>query len=528
MVESLALTLFSSQDKAVEFNSVHLSTLNKLFNRLAVPEFYPRISWLSGVMKTFYKPFLQSRKRSLYKFVIDRGLNFSGLEDFVNYSNSEIFLENQKFSKELERFVNEKECLHNSEMELEALAKRRGELKGEIPVLESYLKEKYKEYEDRVLTLFVRLREYSFWKLKSDIAFTDKLQSLQTKLDSTNFSFWSYWREILKCSPVVISTALSVRNVFPCKPEIVDTIIVDEAGQTSLSYGLSIFVRGRKFVAIGDRKQLEPIKSDLPDIYEEKLREIFSGLPEHLRFDKSILDTVDKIDRTEEGKKTLREHLRCNRKIIEFCNKLMKYDLDIRTKDRLYGLEKRFFDSNLNRLFQHPLIFINVKEGRSSRDIYGSYHNKKEAETIVKFIRKLVEFINIEDIGILTPYRTQANMINSFLVREFGKSVDEKKLVAGTVHKLQGDERDIVIMSAVIAEGEKLKSSLWNKPNLVNVAVSRAKRHFILVGDKEAIEHIQKDNHPLFCLKKHIEDHGIILESNDLSFIHHDSHTLHL
>jgi len=56
-------------------------------------------------------------------------------------------------------------------------------------------------------------------------------------------------------------------------------------------------------------------------------------------------------------------------------------------------------------------------------------------------------------------------------------------LTVGTVHGLQGDERLIVIFSSVYGENDRSVGKFYdNGPNMLNVAVSRAKDAFIVFG----------------------------------------------
>jgi superfamily I DNA and/or RNA helicase len=77
------------------------------------------------------------------------------------------------------------------------------------------------------------------------------------------------------------------------------------------------------------------------------------------------------------------------------------------------------------------------------------------------------EYQTTESIGIITPYRDQAMAIN----RALGKNI------ASTVHKFQGRECDTIIMSMV----DNVPTEFSDDPNLMNVAISRAKRKLCIV-----------------------------------------------
>jgi len=64
------------------------------------------------------------------------------------------------------------------------------------------------------------------------------------------------------------------------------------------------------------------------------------------------------------------------------------------------------------------------------------------------------------------------------------------ELLVDTVHRFQGDERDVMIFSPVVSEGIREGSIhfLRRSPNLFNVAITRARSALVVVGDKAAAE----------------------------------------
>ena len=80
----------------------------------------------------------------------------------------------------------------------------------------------------------------------------------------------------------------------------------------------------------------------------------------------------------------------------------------------------------------------------------------------------------MEDIGVITPYRYQAKLIQN----KFGDKVD-----SSTIHKFHGREKKTIIFSSVVND----VNDFVGNDNLINVAVSRAVDRFILVtSDKVA------------------------------------------
>jgi hypothetical protein len=95
---------------------------------------------------------------------------------------------------------------------------------------------------------------------------------------------------------------------------------------------------------------------------------------------------------------------------------------------------------------------------------------------------------NLDSIGIITPYKAQARFITSCLKELQGKNYieDAQPIVASTVHRFQGSERDLIIFDVVDSFPQKKPSVLLtdkNSTRLVNVAVTRARGKFIQIRD---------------------------------------------
>jgi len=85
-----------------------------------------------------------------------------------------------------------------------------------------------------------------------------------------------------------------------------------------------------------------------------------------------------------------------------------------------------------------------------------------------------------QDVGIITPYSNQKNE----LIKKYGERLSHKKsMKIGSVHQFQGVGFEVIIYSPVIFKPSDSDFFQNNKPNILNVAVSRAKQQFIVVGN---------------------------------------------
>ena len=189
------------------------------------------------------------------------------------------------------------------------------------------------------------------------------------------------------------------------------------------------------------------------------------------------------------------EHRRCVNEIISYCNEIAYDGLLIPRR----GSAK---DYNVKK----PMRFIHVSGDSHIKN--NSHFNNSQIETIYEWISKNRERIEAKYpneggiskiIAVITPFSHQKILLKSKL-NSFGK------MTIGTVHALQGAERKIVLFSSVYGDNFNHSSSLFfdceNKPNMLNVAVSRAKDYFIMFGNKNIYE--KRTKTPSSILYKHL------------------------
>ncbi len=92
-------------------------------------------------------------------------------------------------------------------------------------------------------------------------------------------------------------------------------------------------------------------------------------------------------------------------------------------------------------------------------------------------------------IGVIAPYRAQADMIDKLLASE--KLPKEVDVQVGTIHGFQGDECDIIF--AVFNTPPTISASkemFLNKRNIINVSISRARDYLFIVMPDDNTENI--------------------------------------
>ena len=175
-------------------------------------------------------------------------------------------------------------------------------------------------------------------------------------------------------------------------------------------------------------------------------------------------------------------HYRCGKKIIDFSN-------------------KRFYNGKLNLEYlsdEGNLYLLNVKNINSKL----RNENYEEAKAIIDYIKRN----ELKDTAIITPFKNQQILINSML-----KENNINDITCGTIHQVQGAEKNTIIISSSISPKTSKKTFDWIKNNseITNVAVTRAKKNLIVVSDVEALDKLSTDKKDdLYNLVKYVADNG--------------------
>ena len=280
-------------------------------------------------------------------------------------------------------------------------------------------------------------------------------------------------------------------------------MIVDEAGQVVPEVTGGLLAFAQRALIVGDAYQLSPIWNIVSPIDLINLQTYKLATPEPLpntsplrgytASEGSLLalaHTRTTIQKPPRGGCLylpglfLAEHRRCVPEIIGYCNELAYQGGLIPKRPSMTDDEK----------FPCPHLGYWHIKGKSENN-GGSRVNRYEAMAIIYWLdhyaehllnyyqqrdpNKVVKLTDI--IAIITPFSAQKNEILSQL-RKTSHSIG----VVGTVHALQGGERPIVLFSPVYSASEQQVRYFFDldKP-MLNVAVSRAKDSFIVIGDAD-------------------------------------------
>lgn len=257
--------------------------------------------------------------------------------------------------------------------------------------------------------------------------------------------------------PVLLSTCHSLRRCIP-DGTLLDYLIIDEASQVDLlTAGLALSCC-RNLVVVGDRQQLAQIANTAADgltapgsAYDYQRQSILSSLGDLYG---------DQLPVT-----LLREHYRCDPAIIGYCN-------------------KAFYGGDLIPYTTpgpgQPMTVARTVAGNHMRQHRaGGRSNQREVDVIVnEVIPDHCADVPATDIGITTPYNLQVDKVAAAVFAD---------IQAATVHKFQGRQKPVIILTTVLDETWRGRTghTFVDDPRMINVAVSRAAKKFILVTNNE-------------------------------------------
>jgi hypothetical protein len=298
--------------------------------------------------------------------------------------------------------------------------------------------------------------------------------------------------------PVLNTTCHSFGTMFGISEDrtvptsFIEHMFVDEAGMILTPYMVNLFA-GKNVFLFGDELQIKPVYpfSDHKIIYDYLINRYF-----HDEEEKKTVNDFYSIENSNamkiannstfiynpmytvdlEGDAWLLEHFRCKKSIIDYCNKEFYNNYMIpHTVDEVDGDHLDMIDHE----------FQSSKDGDSRI-------NKDEANLIIdRIISSISEPSNLTEndrkylksVGIITPFAAQEKILKNILE---AKGLD-KYIKYGTVHKFQGSEQETIYFSTTVGINNTSASDTYMintaQPNVINVAVSRAKNKFILVGN---------------------------------------------
>ncbi len=325
--------------------------------------------------------------------------------------------------------------------------------------------DKWKNHQDKNLKRIFNLK-----------ASPGKKRNSLKNIVNKNFDLFTDFFPVLFLTPEVACTILPLKNLF-------DLVVFDEASQLRIEDTYPAYIRGKYKIISGDDQQMPPSSYFGKEVELDENREDTEEAEEATESanEKSLLSFVLESGLVKEREeKFLEYHYRSEHPaLIEFSNKAFYKSKLISTtpaKDK-----------------DTPFKFVEVN------GLYQNRMNEEEAQEVINEIKEILKNSddeNVPSIGVATFNVSQRDLIKE-RIREESLSdtdslmkLDKSKYFVKNLENIQGDERDIIILSTTFGKNPEGKfkqnfGGISNKENgyrLLNVLITRAKRKVILLN----------------------------------------------
>lgn len=284
---------------------------------------------------------------------------------------------------------------------------------------------------------------------------------------------------VLRALPAWGVTNLSAGTNFPLNPQMFDLVVIDEASQCDIASALPLLYRAKRALIIGDSRQLTHITAVSRAREEGIARKWQTPDETHSQFCFKG-NSAFALAALRVGEPLLLDlHFRSQAAIITFSNKqFYNRRLEVCTTS-----SPRRHEPAHEPTVRWRNVDGDVIRGRNGK----SWRNPKEAAAVVDELGSLLPMLHGtgQSVGVVAAYRAQVEEIRELAHSVLGDSAAEVSI--DTAHKFQGDERDVMLFSPVIGPSMTPQQTKFaSDPNLINVALTRARNRLIVVGNLSA------------------------------------------
>jgi len=279
----------------------------------------------------------------------------------------------------------------------------------------------------------------------------------------------------LRNAPVVAATTASCGSRI-MREQSFDVAVVDEASQLTEPNTMAALNRADRFVLVGDHQQLPPVVQAAPDV--DAAVDVDSAVTES---DDTTTDSAATALSTSLFERLIRQYPAASVMLsrqYRMCQRIQAFSSAEFYDGALRPATGAVAAQSLSELVDPALLPADLREAVTFIDPGGNRvgnTNPTEADRVADIVDSyLAAGVAAADIGVIAPFRAQ--------VAELSRRVD---VTVDTVDRFQGSSKQIIVLSFV-ATG-RLEGPLFEDTRRINVALTRAKKALVLVGDREAL-----------------------------------------
>ena len=248
-----------------------------------------------------------------------------------------------------------------------------------------------------------------------------------------------------------------------------DKLIIDEASQIEIAPMIPALFRAKTVTIVGDPNQFPPVTSlkETRHNYLKSKHNITELRDQAFDFIAHSAYDMLNVEPT-----MLKEHFRCASEIADYFNETYYANqLRVRTDSSRLNFPKALG-------YKSAIEWIDVSKSL-----------EEERRQVVEQIKRLIEIGYDGTIGIITPFKKEAEELSS-LIYPYQSQLKNPEITIATVNAFQGGERDLIIFmlgyNKDISKGQRWYVESPENRYIYNVATSRARACLLIVGDKSA------------------------------------------
>ena len=409
-----------------------------------------------------------------------------------------------------------KEKLSQESSKIERQLTKAKESGIKIPTLQD-LEKINEKVEVQISSFFVseeydRLREELFYEAlhlhKSFVlnsqAFKTNLGLIVNMLNSLSYNDIKrkYYAQLLPnlflLVPVISTTLASVERFLSFIPQdSLGLLILDEAGQATPASTLGIINRSKKAIVLGDPLQIEPVVNIPLELFA--ILDTKNTLPNLFHVSSLSAQILADLQNDYGERRTNEKWLGCPLLVHRRCLEPM-----FTISNKIAYEEKMFSKTEYNptaELLMDKSTWLNIGGKEISKE---NHYVKEQGDKVLEILEKgLNKSEDLPNVYIITPFKSVAKEMSQKLKTFYKKntSLQETQITdwvtthCGTIHTFQGKEANEVILLLGCDE-ESMGAIKWagEKPNILNVAVTRAKYHIIIIGEANLWQNISYFN----------------------------------
>ncbi len=293
-------------------------------------------------------------------------------------------------------------------------------------------------------------------------------ESTQLKKEAEQLEYYIV-NDILSNAQAIASTMVGASN-YQIRDRRFSTVFIDEAAQGLEPATWIPVTKANRVIFAGDHCQLPPtIKS---------FEAAKAGLDETL-FEKAIKRNKADV--------MLEEQYRMNSDIMRFSSRYF-YNDKVRANNAVENWNMFDGDTAMEFIDTAGCGFFEQVDAETK-----SSFNPEESDILLKHFRQYISLLESNilqrepSVGIISPYKAQVNLLqNNFKGIEAEFENCKLQLSVNTIDSFQGQERDIIYIS-LVRSNEKGEIGFLADTRRMNVAMTRARKKLVIVGDSATI-----------------------------------------